>query len=99
MLTRNPVESAGVPGIDFVPIDVGVEREKIIGVEQRSEKSPLHLANALNVEFEVVPRLSVRNHVPARGIGPIGVERFEGVNGIPLALRHFLAVFVEHQPR
>ena len=78
-------------------VDVGVEGEEGVGVVERAEELAAHLVHAVAVELEVVPRLRVRNHVPPRGVGAVGREDVEGVDGIAQTLRHLVAVLVEHQ--
>ena len=45
------------------------------------------------------PRRLVGEEVPAQGVGPVAVEDLLRLAVVPLALRHLLAVFAEHQPQ
>ena len=79
-------------------VHIGVEREERVGVIERPEELAAYFVHAVPVEFEVVPRLRVGDHIPARGVGPVGCENLERVDAVAQALRHLVAVFVQHQP-
>ncbi len=57
----------------------------------------LHFADAVNVEFQVIPRLCIGDHVPARRVGAVLRQCRKRVHRIAEAFRHFVAVLVEHQ--
>ena len=63
----------------------------------RNEELALDLGDAIRIEFEVVPRLGVRNHVPAGRVGPVLAQGLERINGIAQSLGHLLAVLIEDQ--
>ena len=64
------------------PLDVRVQREEGVGVVQGAEELAAHFVHAVLVELEVVPRLSVGQHVPAEGVGAVTVQRVERVHGV-----------------
>ena len=78
-------------------VHVGVEGEERVGVVERSEEFAAHFVDAVPVELEVVPRLRVGDHVPARRVGSVGVEHLERIDGVAQAFRHLVAVLVQHQ--
>ncbi len=78
-------------------IQIRIKRKESIGILKCSEEPSLYFAYSFNIEFEVVPRVCVRNHVPTCGIRTKVVDRFKWVDGIAQTFRHFIAAFVEHQ--
>ena len=80
-----------------VAIDVGIQGEEIVGVVQRAEELSLNLGDAVRIEFEVVPRLSVGNHVPAGRVGAVLAQGLERIHGVAQSLGHLLAVLIQDQ--
>ena len=78
-------------------VNIGVQREKVVGVEQRAEEFALHFADAGLVELEVVPRGGVGDHVPAGRVGTVFVDDLERIDSVAQTFGHLVAVFVEHQ--
>ena len=78
-------------------VDVGIEREERIGVVERAEEFATHLIDAIDIEFQIVPRLRVGNHIPACRIGTVAVEYLERIDGIAQSFGHLVAVLVQHQ--
>ena len=64
---------------------------------QRAKKLALDLCDAVRIEFEVVPRLSVGNHVPTGRVGTVLTQRLERIYGVAQSLGHLLAVLIEDQ--
>ena len=108
-LTNEGVEFGQDPAVDFCKvfstltilrlpaIHVGIEGEEGIGVVQRAEELTAHFRHTFRVELQVVPRRTVREHVPAYGICAIGIHCAKGVNGVTQTFGHLVAGFVEHQ--
>ena len=79
-------------------VDVGIKREKAVRIVKRTEELAAHLVHTLDVELEIVPRLGVRDHVPAHGVRAVLLDHLERVDGVAQPLAHLVAVLVEHQP-
>ncbi len=79
-------------------VDIGVKREETVCVVESSEEFAPHLVHPVGIEFEVVPRLRVGDHVPPPRVDAVLVHHLERIDGVAEAFRHLVAVFVEHQP-
>ena len=78
--------------------NVGIKGKEAIAVVQGSKEFSLHLRDALEIKFQIVPWLRIGDHVPAQRIGAILLHGLKGFNSIAQSLGHFLAGFVQHQP-
>ena len=78
-------------------VDVGIQGEEGVGVVEGAEELAAHFVDTSFVEFQVVPRLRVGNHVPTHGVGTILLDGTERVDGIAQAFGHLVAVLVKHQ--
>ena len=104
------VEFGEDPAVDFGPaavvyvvfliveaIDIGIQGKEAVGVVQCSEELALYFHNAFFIEFEVVPRLGVADHVPAGGIRAVFFEGLERIHGVAQTFGHLVAVLVQYQ--
>ena len=78
-------------------VDIGIEGEERVGVVERAEELTATLINAIDIELEVIPRLRVRDHIPARSVGAVLLEHIEWVDTVTEALRHLVTILIEHQ--
>ena len=78
-------------------IDIGIEREEAISIVERTEELTTYLIDALNIEFQVIPRLRVRDHIPTNCISTILIHNLERIDGVTQTLRHLVTVLIEHQ--
>ena len=81
--------------VEFV--DIGIKGENRIRVVEGSEELAANLVHPGLVELQVIPRLCVREHIPAKGIGAIGIESLERIHCIAKSLRHLLTLLIEYQ--
>ena len=79
-------------------VDVGVGGEKAVDVAERAEKLPLRLHQAAARELQVLPGRVARHEVPPHDVGAVLGYRGEGVDGVPLRLRHLRPVLGQEQP-
>ena len=78
-------------------VDVGIKREKAVRIVKRAEELAAHFVHALDVELKIVPRLGIRDHVPAHGVRAVLLNHLERIDGVAQPLAHLVAVLVEHQ--
>ncbi len=78
-------------------VDIGIKGKETVSIVERSEELALHFGDAFLVELEIVPRLRIDDHVPARGVGTVLVDGLERIHGVAQAFGHLVAVLVQHQ--
>ena len=78
-------------------IYISVKRKERIGVIEGAKEFTAHFIHAFRIELEVLPRAGVRQHIPAYGIGTVGIECAERIDGIAETFGHLVAVLIEHQ--
>ena len=76
-------------------IYIGIESKETVGVIEGAEELAAHLIDSFGVELKVLPWAGVGEHIPAHGVGAIGIECPKGIDGIAEAFGHFVAVFIE----
>ena len=97
----DPLVELGPDGIrhlrrrDVELVDVGIKREHRITVIERAEELAADLDDTRLVELEVIPGLGVGEHIPAQGIGAVGVKRLERIDGVAETLGHLVTVLVK----
>ena len=76
-------------------VDIGIKSEDGIGVIKGAEELAANLVHSGLVELEIVPRLSVREHIPSQSIGAVSVESLERIHRVAQSLRHLVAILIE----
>ena len=56
-----------------------------------------YFVNSVNIEFEVVPRRRVGNHIPAYCVGSVFFNYIKRIYSVAETFRHFQAILVEHK--
>ena len=51
-------------GRSVKPINIGIQRKKIVRIVEGGKKAPCYLGNSLSIEFKVVPGVGIADHVP-----------------------------------
>ena len=81
----------------FPVIHIRIEGEEAISVIERSEELTTHFIDTFWIKLEVLPRAGVGKHIPAHGIGSVGIECTKRIDGIAETFRHLIAVLIEHE--
>ena len=76
---------------------ISVKRKERIGVIECAEEFTAHLVHSFGVEFEVLPRAGIRQHIPSYCISSVCIECSERIYGVAEAFGHLIAVLIEHQ--
>ena len=83
--------------INTPAIHIGIEGKESIGVIERAEELTADLIDSFGIEFEVLPRAGVGEHVPTNGIGAIGVDGSERIDSVAQTFGHLIAVLIQHE--
>ena len=98
-------EVAGVQLFDFArdlcprveSVDVGVDHEEAVTIPQPQQKLRDALLDRLLAIANARPRRLIGEEIPAQRVGPVTIENLVRRQVIPLALRHLLPIFAQHQ--
>ncbi len=63
-------------------VDIGIERHEGVCVVDCGEELARRLLHTLVVEFQVIPRRRVGNHIPAHRVGAIGLDCIKRIHGV-----------------
>ena len=72
-------------GLIRVPLtEVGIRHKEAVGVPQRIHELAHSLANQIDAKAAAISRRAGGVHVPACGVGAVGIEDFPRVNDVAL---------------
>jgi len=80
-------------------IQIGVCDEEAIAVPQGQQELADHLLHQVRAETPRVAGRAGGQHVPARGISPVCIQHFPGVDDVAAALGHLTAVLGDDVPQ
>ncbi|MNY40890.1 hypothetical protein D3C86_1756670 [compost metagenome] len=81
----------------LVTVEIRIQCKEIVGIHQRSEELALHLADPVDIEFQVIPRLCIGDHIPACRVRSVLSQRRKRVHSIAKTFRHFVAVLIKYE--
>ena len=71
---------------------IGIQSEETVGIVEGSEKFTFYLVDTRHVEFQIIPRLRVSNHIPTQWVRSISGYRRKRIYCIPEPFGHFITL-------